>query len=150
MHLPHQWWVGKGLDIPLNHPAWYPAQNLHNSLLPTSTMADLIDHNSCSWKLDLVKALYPYPWWSDILSIPISKTGSIPDKLVWKFSSNGDYKVHYAYKLQRILPIMPKPVLDPTVPPLKFGISYGWSKCPQRLVTLFGNSCMIVFPPSWP
>lgn len=94
-----KWWVGKGLDIPLNHPGWYLAQNLHNSLLPTSTVADLIDHNSCSWKPDLVRALYPYPWWSDILSIPISKTGSVPDKLVWKFSSNGDFKVHNAYKL---------------------------------------------------
>ena len=47
----------------------------------------------------LVLALYPYPQWFEILKIPLSKTGSISDKLLWKYSSTGDFKVKIAYEL---------------------------------------------------
>ena len=43
-----RWWVGKGLDIPLNHPALYPSQNLHNPNLTTGTVANRINQKSCS------------------------------------------------------------------------------------------------------
>ena len=89
-----RWWVGKGLDIPLNHPDWFqcPTQNLQNPNLLTGTVADLIDHNTGVWKADLVRAVYPFLQCSEILSIPISKTGGVSDKLLWKHSSSGEYK----------------------------------------------------------
>uniref|UniRef100_A0A7N2L005 Uncharacterized protein n=1 Tax=Quercus lobata TaxID=97700 RepID=A0A7N2L005_QUELO len=89
-----RWWVGKGLDIPLNHPDWFqcPTQNLQNPNLLTGTVADLIDHNTGVWKADLVRAVYPFVQCSEILSIPISKTGGVSDKLLWKHSSSGEYK----------------------------------------------------------
>lgn len=96
-----RWWAGKGLDIPLNHPGWFqcPTQNLQNPNLLTGTVADLIDHNTSVWKADLVRAVYPFPQCSEILSIPISKTGAVSDKFLWKHSSSGEYKVKNVYNL---------------------------------------------------
>ena len=96
-----RWWVGKGLDIPLNHPDWFqcPTQNLQNPNLLTGTVADLIDHNTGVWKADLVRAVYLFLQCSEILSIPISKTGGVSDKLLWKYSRSGEYKVKNAYNL---------------------------------------------------
>ena len=96
-----RWWIGKGSDIPLTHQAWYPcpSQNLDNSNLPTKTVADLINYSNGTWKSDLVRSIYPYPISEDIMSNPISRTGSVSDKLFWKYSNSGVFKVRKAYKL---------------------------------------------------
>lgn len=91
--------MGKGLEIPLNHPNWYPSQNFHNPFLTTNTMANLIDQTYCSRKPDLIQSLYPFLICSKILSTPIYKTDSVSDKLMWKFSNSGDYKANKAYKI---------------------------------------------------
>lgn len=40
-----------------------------------------------------------FPLCYEIFRIPISKTGTIPDKLLWKHSNSGDFKVKKAYAL---------------------------------------------------
>ena len=96
-----RWWIGKGSDIPLTHQAWYPcpSQNLSNPNLQTKTVADLINHRNGTWKYDLVREIYPYPISEDIMSNPISRTGLVSDKLLWKYSNSGVFKVRNAYNL---------------------------------------------------
>ena len=93
--------MGNGYNIPLNHKDWFSHSNLNLSQfhLPIGTVGDLIDQNSWEWNADLVRSLYPFPHVSPILQIPISKTNSVQDKLVWKHSMNGEYQVHKAYEL---------------------------------------------------
>ena len=71
-----RWLVGNGFDIPLTYPDWLP--NLRDSsLLPflqTGTVGDLTDHNSRSWKVDLIRSLYHHPKAVDILQMPIPKS----------------------------------------------------------------------------
>ena len=54
-------------------------------------MADLNDHTNHSWNPGHVKSLYPHPSSEEILNLPISKTGTRIDQLVWKHSSSGVY-----------------------------------------------------------
>ena len=62
-------------------------------------MADLNDHTNHSWNPGYVKSLYPHPSSKEILNLPISKTGTRFDQLVWKHSSSGVYQVKKAYNL---------------------------------------------------
>ena len=94
-------WLKRALIYLLTHQAWYPCstQNLNNPNLQTKTVADLINHSSGTWKPDLVRAMYPYPISEEIMSNPISKTGTVSDKLFWKFSNSGVFKVRNANNL---------------------------------------------------
>ena len=98
-----QWRVGTGFNIPLTHQNWFPCPHgtLDNPDLHTDTVGDLIDHNSNSWKADLVRTLYHFPLSKQILQIPLTKTHEVQDKLLWKFSieGNGNYKVKNAYEV---------------------------------------------------
>ena len=96
-----KWRVGNGYNIPLNHRNLisHPNLNLSQPHLPTRIIGDLIDHNIRSWKVDLVRSLCLFPQASAILQIPIFKTNSMQDKLLWRFSRNGDYQVKKAYEL---------------------------------------------------
>ena len=67
-------------------------------LITTGKVGDLIDQHTNTWKIDLIRSLYPFPQASTILQIPISKTGSVQDKILWKYSKNGDYQVKKAYE----------------------------------------------------
>ena len=60
-------------------------------------MADLINQETGLWKVDLIKNLYQAPINEEILHIPISKFPNMEDKLIWKFSNSGEYKVNKAY-----------------------------------------------------
>ena len=126
-----RWWVGNGSNIPLNHPAWYPTQNLHNPNLTSGTVADLIDQTSCTWKSDLVKALYPFPLCKDILGIPLSKTGVVADQLMWKYSNSGDYNVKKAYQvlLQDTNHQSPANHLHFSPPPAEWKVKVPLKKC---------------------
>ena len=83
-----KWWVGNGYGIPLNHKNWfhYPSLNLNHPSLTTGKVGDLIDQHTNTWKTDRIRSLYPFPQASTILQIPISKTGSVQDKILWKYS----------------------------------------------------------------
>ena len=96
-----RWWIGSGFSIPLNHKFWFqcPDLNLSDPRLPTRTVGDLIDHGNSSWKADLVRSLYPPSQARDILQTPLPKTNSVQDKILWKYSINGDYKVKTANEL---------------------------------------------------
>lgn len=96
-----RWWVGNGVGISLKHPNWIkcPDQNLQNPNPISGSVANLIDHSRGVRKSDLVRKVYPHPQSSEILKIPISKTGGVSDKLLWKHSSSGEYKVKNAYSL---------------------------------------------------
>ena len=74
----------KGYDISLNHQDWFKSssQNLNSSRLFIGIVADLIDQGTNTWKPDIVRALYPYLQWFEIMKIPLSKTSSISDKLL--------------------------------------------------------------------
>ena len=71
--------------------------NLSHPSLTTKTVGDLIDQHTKNWKADLVISLFPFPLASTILQIPISKTNSVQDTLLWKYSKNGKYQVKKAY-----------------------------------------------------
>ena len=93
--------VGDGFDIPLTHPDWSP--NLRDSsLLPflqTGIVGDLIDHNSRSWKVDLIRRSYHHPKAVNILQIHISKINDSKDRFMWKYSRDGNYSTKRAYEL---------------------------------------------------
>ncbi|KAL0006647.1 hypothetical protein SO802_008149 [Lithocarpus litseifolius] len=89
------WWGHEpGLHIPLTNPDWFhcPEQTLIENNLLNGTVADLIDPISKSWKYELVKKLYPYPLYLEILHLSLPKTDNIRDELLWRHSSSGEYK----------------------------------------------------------
>ena len=96
-----RWRVGNGYNIPLNHRNWFTHRSLHvpQNQLPTGNVGDLINHHNRMWKVDLVRNLYSFPQATKILRIPISKTDSMHEKLLWKFSREGNYQVKRSYEL---------------------------------------------------
>ena len=95
--------IGARFNIPLNHQNWFPSShvNLYHPCLHTGIVGDLIDHNSKSWKADLVRTLYPFSLSKQILQVPLPKTHDVQEKFLWKFSNegNGNYKVKRAYEI---------------------------------------------------
>jgi len=47
----------------------------------------------------LVRSVYIGPQYSDILSIPLLKTGAVVDKIIWKHSSSREFVVKNAFKM---------------------------------------------------
>ena len=130
------------------------AQNLHNPNVTSGTVADLIDKTSCTWKLDLLKALYPFPLCKDTLGIPLSKTGVVADQLMWKYSNSGDYNVKKAYQVLLQDTNLQSPAnhlhFPPTPhPPARlYGTLFGRLRCPQKYAIVFGHLFMIAYQPS--
>ena len=48
---------------------------------------------------NLVRSIYTAPQCSKILSIPLSKTGAVSDKILWKHLAIDQYDVRTAYKI---------------------------------------------------
>ena len=97
------WRVGRGYNIPISHPDWFKIkpnapQSLQNQL---TTVADLIDHRTASWKTHLIYQLYEKQDVDQILSItlPVVENNAAPDKLIWPHSLNGEYQVRKAYEI---------------------------------------------------
>lgn len=63
---------------------------------PNLKVGDLIDHNSLAWKKDMVEANFNTIDIENIPSIPLLHKKDM-DKLIWKFSPNGEYIVRSAY-----------------------------------------------------
>lgn len=101
------WRVGKGYNIPINHPIWFPTKQEDpshaslNSYLEFLTVADLINQDTASWKVDTIMQIYDQDISQKILSIPLPKmvNQTTQDKIIWPHSSNGDYIVRKTYEL---------------------------------------------------
>uniref|UniRef100_A0A2N9HE47 Reverse transcriptase domain-containing protein n=1 Tax=Fagus sylvatica TaxID=28930 RepID=A0A2N9HE47_FAGSY len=66
-----------------------------------TTVADLIDHRTATWKTHLIYQLYENQDADQILSItlPVVENNAAPDKLVWPHSLNGEYQGRKAYEI---------------------------------------------------
>ena len=96
-----RWWVNKGLDIPLRDHEWFRCQPtmLNNPCITNESVADLINQETHTWKVELVRAYFPFLIYEEILQLPLPKTNTRGDKLLWKHSKSGDFKVKTAYRL---------------------------------------------------
>ena len=98
------WRIGDGLSVQIREAKWIPSLPAAGIisppivLPPTSTVSSLIDTNSHSWKVDLIRHEFLPHGANMILGIPLSDR-IIPDKLVWFPSTNGSYTTRSAYRL---------------------------------------------------
>uniref|UniRef100_A0A2N9J2S6 Reverse transcriptase zinc-binding domain-containing protein n=1 Tax=Fagus sylvatica TaxID=28930 RepID=A0A2N9J2S6_FAGSY len=110
------WRVGKGLTIPINHPAWFsPHPNAPQHLLSQiSTFGNLIDQHNACWRTQLITQLYDKRDSDLILSIPIPliHSNATSDQLIWPYSITGEYQVKKAYDII----IHTESSLNPTTP----------------------------------
>ncbi|XP_075645730.1 uncharacterized protein LOC142616855 [Castanea sativa] len=99
-----RWVLGDGHHIPLTHQDWFKCSNhslIRNNLLD-GTVVDLIDQCSRTWKTNLIKKLYHPDTCKEILQLPIPRIVGSEDKLSWRHTSSGEYRVNKAYlMLQR-------------------------------------------------
>lgn len=139
-----RWIVRTGTNIPLSHSAWFPCQpqTLRQHNLSNGSVADLIDSTTHTWKPGLVRLLYPYPTSSEILRLPISKTGSGLDQSDY-FK---DYCIHTLLLRVNTKWSMPTIWFPRTMcsTPWINGIWYGKSKCLWEQQTLCGDFAMTV------
>lgn len=105
------WSVGRGFNIPINHPAW--SKFTHNALASIqtqiSTVVDLIDQQNARWKTHLILQLYDKRDSEQILNIhiPMIEANSTSDKLIWPYSLDGDYQGKNAYEILTIATPLP-------------------------------------------
>lgn len=88
-----RWLIGSGHQIPLSYPDQFQAPDfiLGENNLSNGSVADLIDQEAKSWKVDLIRKIYhPQPA-KKILLLHISRLPNMADKLIWKHSTLGDY-----------------------------------------------------------
>ena len=62
-------------------------------------MANLINQDSRTWNQTLIRKLYQPQISKEILQLPIPKTIGLEDKLLWRHSNSGEYKVSKAYSM---------------------------------------------------
>uniref|UniRef100_A0A2N9IBS9 Reverse transcriptase zinc-binding domain-containing protein n=1 Tax=Fagus sylvatica TaxID=28930 RepID=A0A2N9IBS9_FAGSY len=97
------WRVGRGHDIPLNHPFWYlPKTDApQHLLLQTSSVADLIDQSRGNWKIDIIPQINSPDITQQILSLPLPKlsTFETKDTIIWPHTHTCTYQVKKAYEL---------------------------------------------------
>ncbi|XP_050241346.1 uncharacterized protein LOC126690274 [Quercus robur] len=67
--------------------------------MSNGSVVDLIDQETKSWKVELIRKIYHPQVAKEILLLPISRLPNMDDKLIWKRSNSGDYKVKKAYQL---------------------------------------------------
>ena len=60
-------------------------------------------------EIDLVRAIYTTPQCSEILNILIAKIDDVSNKLMWKHSLFGEYKVRNAYNILLVEAYFDKP-----------------------------------------
>ncbi|KAJ0096619.1 hypothetical protein Patl1_27305 [Pistacia atlantica] len=99
------WRIGDGSKVRIWQDKWLPSassfkiQSQCLGMDPEAKVATLIDPQSKSWKLDLLKDLFSESEVNIICRIPISIFNR-PDKIVWRCSQNGLFSVKSAYHLQ--------------------------------------------------
>lgn len=97
-----QWRIGDGNSIRVWTKPWlknsenhYVASTSNNKNLD-QRVGDLIDHDLRAWKINEVAANFNPNDAQQIQSIPVLNT-KVSDKLIWKFTTIGDYSVCTAY-----------------------------------------------------
>ncbi|XP_030923476.1 uncharacterized protein LOC115950416 [Quercus lobata] len=96
-----KWQVGRGDSIRLRDSLWYKprsADHLDLLQLQYGTVKDLMDPISGNWNSNLINTVYNRTEAEAILSTTFSKFGNI-DKVIWPFSSSGEYQVKKGYKM---------------------------------------------------
>ncbi|KAJ0075170.1 hypothetical protein Patl1_34400 [Pistacia atlantica] len=99
------WRIGDGSKVKIWQDKWLPSassfkiQSQCLDMDPEAKVATLIDPQSKSWKLDLLKDLFSESEVDIICRIPISIFNR-PDKIVWRCAKNGLFSVKSAYHLQ--------------------------------------------------
>ncbi len=97
------WKVGRGFDIPINHPHWFPFKPdapAHVTAQITK-VADLINQDNATWKHDVIMQLYDRTNANKILEIALPKIQphASSDLIIWPCSPTGEYQVKRAYTL---------------------------------------------------
>ena len=97
------WKVGRGFDIPFNHPNWFqPKPDAHNLLIDqVIKVVDLINQDTATWKAEAVMHLYDKNTVDKILGIPLPKIQcqTTQDQIIWPHSNTGNYQVKTTYAL---------------------------------------------------
>ncbi|KAJ0111528.1 hypothetical protein Patl1_02331 [Pistacia atlantica] len=99
------WCIGDGSKVRIWQDKWLPSassfkiQSQCLGMDPEAKVATLIDLQSKSWKLDLLKDLFSKSEVNIICRIPISIFNR-PDKIVWRCAQKGLFSIKSAYHLQ--------------------------------------------------
>ena len=95
--------VGRGFDIPINHPHWFPFKpDAHAHVVAQITkVADLINQDNATWKHDVIMQLYDKTNAIKILEIALPKIQphASSDLIIWPCSPTCEYQVKRAYTL---------------------------------------------------
>ena len=97
------WRVGRGHNIPLNHPYRYltkPEAPQH-LLLQLSYVANLIDQRKATWNINIIQQLYSQETTQHILSIPQPRIPNFctQDTIIWPHTPTGTYQLKKAYAI---------------------------------------------------
>ena len=96
-----KWQVWKGDSIKLRDSLWYKPRSddsLELLQLQHGTVKDLMNPISRKWNSNLISTVYNRNEAKAILSTTFSKFGN-GDKVIWPFSSSGEYQVKKGYKM---------------------------------------------------
>ncbi|GLU12078.1 hypothetical protein SLE2022_287860 [Rubroshorea leprosula] len=112
-----QWRVGLGNSINFWKDQWTSSSPLSKFIVGpvfseslTMPVSSVIT-NSMNWNQELLATFLPEAQVKEILSIPLSSTGCIQDKIVWRFSDDGFFSVKSAFH-QILLQKEPIPLQD--------------------------------------
>ena len=98
------WRVGNRLDIYVWRETWLPTQNGNRLWSPThgleedARVFELIDHENCYWKEDVVKACFYEFEARQVLALPLPEFNK-EDVFYWQGTKSGEFKVSSAYHL---------------------------------------------------
>ena len=104
-----RWLIGNGENVKVWNDRWMPRPYSFKPITaghivhPNMLVAELIDKENKVWKEQLVRSIF-LPCDADIIC-SLSLCHSWPhDKLLWHFSSNGEFSVKSAYQVARVSP----------------------------------------------
>ncbi|XP_042942689.1 uncharacterized protein LOC122276859 [Carya illinoinensis] len=99
------WRVGNGANTKIWHHKWLPiptsfkVQSTVEFLDLEETISALIDHETKTWRTEVIDHIFLQTETEIIRQIPISYCNSL-DKIVWRCTTNGIFSVKSAYHLQ--------------------------------------------------
>ncbi|XP_061993936.1 uncharacterized protein LOC133711869 [Rosa rugosa] len=100
------WKIGTGTKVSIWEDNWIPNTPPHLLNKPEDTIfelvADLIDHNSCSWNVAAVHLCFPTDVAAKVMCLPLSRRFNT-DRFAWKLEPKGFFSVKSAYRVAREL-----------------------------------------------